>query len=636
VAALRLPLAGVGTILLLTPTAPQAPPVQATLPLPEMFRPLLPNLARAIQLCQRSERYTRDLIFERDESRSALRQIQERAQVTLDSIGDGVITSDPQGQVEYLNPVAEKLTGWSSHEAVGRWVEEVFRVVEEGSGKEAESMIAATLAGQVNPRSQKVLSLLHRSKGETPIEYSSAPIRDREGAILGVVLVFHDVSTTRKLTQMLSWQANHDPLTGLLSRRAFERRLEEAIASARRGEARHFLLYLDLDQFKVVNDTCGHVAGDELLRQLGDLLRSVIRERDALARLGGDEFGMVLEDAPLSYAMTIAQKLRQAIQAFRFSWRERPFRIGASIGIAAIDGHDLELGAVMSAADLACYAAKEGGRNRIHLYTPGDAELTQRRGEMNRMAEIAFALEHNQFHLYAQPIVPVVRPGPPGRHLEILVRMSDQGGRLLPPASFIPAAERYHLMPAIDQWVIREVFGVLGGMFKGGWQPQKGDLLSINLSGTSLNDDDLLPFIQGELVAQAIPPELICFEITETAAVAHLGKASKLIEALHKIGCRFSLDDFGSGLSSFPYLKALPVDFLKIDGGFVRDMLIDPIDRAMVESINRIGHVMGKRTIAEAVEQPELLTALEEIGVDCAQGFAIARPRPLHEVLALV
>ena len=422
----------------------------------------------------------------------------------------------------------------------------------------------------------------------------------------------------------LSYHASHDALTGLVNRRESEHRLERILARATQEES-HAVIYLDLDQFKVVNDTCGHIAGDELLRQVGAVLASQVRKRDTLARLGGDEFGALLEHCQQGQALRIAYKMREALQDFRFVWQDRSFTVGASIGLVPIKPGVDTLASVFRAADDACYAAKDQGRNRVHLYQPDDHELAQRHGEMQWVPRIQEALASNRFSLFYQPIIPLGQSGQP--HGEVLLRLLNRDGDLIPPSAFIPAAERYNQMQAIDRWVIRTVFAAL-------CDPDTfppSTCVAINLSGQSLSDQHFLEFVEQQIENGAIPLDRICFEITETAAISNLTHAKRFFSAFKPRGCRFALDDFGSGLSSFAYLKALPVDFLKIDGGFVKDMVRDPIDYAMVEAIHRIGHVMGIKTVAESVENERILAQLKAIGVNYAQGYEVGKPRPLGE-----
>lgn len=426
--------------------------------------------------------------------------------------------------------------------------------------------------------------------------------------------------------QQISYQASHDALTGLVNRREFERRLGMALDEAQFKPTLHSMLYLDLDQFKIVNDTCGHNAGDALLQQLAATLQAKLRQNDILARLGGDEFGVLLEHCPGEPALRIAETLRLAVASFRFLWRDKTFSVGASIGLATFGGEGMAVGDVFSIVDGACYVAKDLGRNRIHVYSPDDTELAERTGQMNWVGRITRALEENRMHLYRQVIVPLDgKTDKAERHYEVLLRMLDEDGRQISPAAFIPAAERYNLMPTVDFWVIRNAFENYARLRR----QSRGCNLSINLSGATLGDESLLPYIREQLQRFSVPPTAICFEITETAAIAKLASATVLIQELKQLGCRFALDDFGSGMSSFGYLKNLPIDFIKIDGAFVRDVDRDPIDRAMVEAINNIGHVMGIKTIAEFVETEAIAAVLRGLGVDYAQGYYIGRPEPL-------
>lgn len=426
----------------------------------------------------------------------------------------------------------------------------------------------------------------------------------------------------------ISYQASHDALTGLINRREFERRLEVVLQEAEFRNTSHSMLYLDLDQFKIVNDTCGHNAGDALLQQLAVTLKTELRQHDVLARLGGDEFGVLLEHCPGEPALRIAESLRQAVSAFRFVWGDKTFSVGVSIGLVTFGGEGLTVSDVFSIVDGACYVSKDLGRNRIHVYSPDDAELAERKGQMNWVGRITKALEEERIVLFRQRIAPLQGDDAGPMRYEVLLRMRDEEGQLISPMAFIPAAERYGLMPAIDFWVIRTAFAQYARHCR---HEAQGCHFSINLSGATLGDDKLLPFIREQLLHFDVPPTAICFEITETTAIAKLTLASKLIAELRQLGCRFALDDFGSGMSSFAYLKNLPVDFIKIDGAFVRDLERDPIDRAMVEAINNIGHVMGIKTIAEFVETEAIADELRRMGVDYAQGYWVGRPEPIDE-----
>jgi len=434
-----------------------------------------------------------------------------------------------------------------------------------------------------------------------------------------------------KEKERFSYHATHDALTGLINRHEFDRRLTTALARTRIDKSKHAILYLDLDQFKVVNDTCGHIAGDELLRQLTTLLKNVIRDEDTLARLGGDEFGVLLDYCELPKAEQIAEILRETIQDFRFSWDDNIFSIGASIGVVAIDEDSEGLTNILSTADTACYIAKERGRNRIHVYKRGSAELEKRKGEMQWVSTITKALEDNRFKLFYQPIVPVNRHRKLPNHVEILLAMTSEDGQTIPPGAFIPAAERFNLMESIDLWVIQNSLEYI--LKYKITNPDHPMMFSINLSGISLSNDTVLARIMELIEKYKLKKDTICFEITETAAIANLSNACNFIKELNKLGCQFSLDDFGSGLSSFTYLKNLPVNSIKIDGSFVKDINKDLMDFAFVKSINEIGHVMGMKTIAEFVENVSILKLLRDINVDMAQGFFIQRPLPLDELL---
>jgi diguanylate cyclase (GGDEF)-like protein len=465
---------------------------------------------------------------------------------------------------------------------------------------------------------------VNRSGQEVAIQDSAAPIRDRVGAIIGAVMVFHDVSKERRLRRALAYQASHDALTGLINRREFENRLNNALLSAKSDpHLTHALLYLDLDQFKVVNDTCGHQAGDLLLKQVTGVLQTRIRASDTIARLGGDEFGILLQDCTLDGAEKIADTLRQAIRDYRFEWQDRAMNIGVSIGIVELSGSSESITSAMSTADVACYAAKDSGRNRVHTYQQGAAP--ERHREMQWVSRLTRACDENRLELYYQPIVPIGANRDPRGHYELLLRMRGEQGELIQPAEFIPAAERYNIMPMIDRWVVSQALGALAH-YRSDGDPRTGYTLSINLSGTSLNDDRFLEFLVNELQTYDLSPGSVCFEITETAAISNLANVVHFMKEFRLRGCQFSLDDFGSGLSSFMYLKNLPVDYLKIDGQFIQNVTTDRVDRSMVEAITQIGHAMGIKTIAERVETAEVLDCLAAIGVEYAQGIYIAAP----------
>jgi diguanylate cyclase (GGDEF)-like protein/PAS domain S-box-containing protein len=562
-------------------------------------------------------------ITERKLYEDALFREKESAQITLQSIGDGVITTDAKGMIDYVNPVAETLTGWRLEDAQGRAIEEIFRAFHEETCEPLENPLAVAIRRTRSIKSVRPMLLIRRDGNEIYVESTASPIRDGSGAVAGGVLVFHDVSEARELNRRLSYHASHDVLTGLVNRREFENRMERALKSAKAHETSYALCYLDLDQFKIINDTCGHSAGDALLGQVGALLKSKVRWRDTLARLGGDEFGILLESCSLDEAMRTAESLREAVRNFKFTWEERTFRLGASIGVVPIAPENADVASVLSAADSASQAAKEAGRNRVHSFEENDIDLMRRRREMQWAARINNALEEGRFELFRQTILPLQTPES-GAHYELLLRMRDEAGKIVAPDNFIAAAERYGITPSIDRWVIENAFRWLVSEAD---EREKLTLCSINLSGQSLGDDKFLPYVIEQFHRSGLDASKICFEITETAAIASFSQANRFIQALKELGCKFALDDFGTGLSSFGYLKHFPVDFLKIDGSFVKEILHDPIDREMVRSINEIGHLTGKQTIAEFAENVEIINMLRSLGVDYAQGYGVSQPQ---------
>ncbi|MBA5685948.1 EAL domain-containing protein [Rugamonas apoptosis] len=575
-----------------------------------------------------------DISRRKSEARHVARQ-RELAEITLRSIGEGVITTDADGHTLYLNRVAEQLTGWTSELAQGVDVATTLRLVDEEAGADQEHVARKCLRLRQTVTVEANSLLITREGRHIPIEESAAPIWTDDNELLGAVVVFRDVSHERRLTRQLSWQATHDALTGLINRAEFENQLAVALHSAKEEGHVHALLYLDLDQFKVVNDTCGHSAGDLLLQLLAKLLQTQMRDSDILARLGGDELGVLLPHCPPAQALHVAEGLRHSVKGFRFVWDNHSFELGVSIGVVEVNETSKSLSELLVAADQACYQAKERGRNRVHQYQESDARLTQRHGEMLWVSRLTEAFDKRRFRLYAQPIVGLTAQVEP--HEEVLVRIRDAKGRLILPGAFIPAAERYDMMLDIDRWVIRSVCRHIQSV-RDSMTPDQAYVDShqrqparyaINLSGTSIGDDALHDFIVEQFRQYDVAPDEICFEITETAAIANLPAAQEFMRKLKALGCSFSLDDFGSGLSSFAYLKALPVDFLKIDGVFVRDLATNAINRAMVKAINEVGHVMGIRTVAEFVEDDAILAQVRDIGVDYAQGYAVGQVRPL-------
>jgi diguanylate cyclase (GGDEF)-like protein/PAS domain S-box-containing protein len=571
------------------------------------------------------------------------------AAVTLDCIGDGVITTDAHGATRYLNRAAEQLTGWSRQRAAGRDVAEVLPLVDEATGLPLEHGAYKCLLKRESVALSAHAMLVTRDGRRIAVEDTAAPIRLGNGDVLGAVVVFRDVTHQRALSSQLSWHASHDVLTGLANRREFERHIAHALHASKQDDHTHALLYIDLDRFKLVNDSAGHAAGDALLQILANLLQQKMRESDVLARIGGDELGVLLTYCQLDQARLIAEEIRQLVKEFRFVWDEQSFQIGASIGMVEISADSKSVSDLLLAADEACYLAKDEGRNRVHVHSESDAALARRHSEMMWVPRLNDAIQHDRFALYAMPIAGL--QGDRLGHEEILLRLKDgDGGELIRPDRFIPAAERYHMMPMLDRWVIRAVcqhiaghrcdvppraFNGAGPAAHNGADGRAGDgaapaMFAVNLSGPSMNDDTLHQFITDQFAHHHIDPTRICFEITETAAIRNLPKAQDLMHRLKLLGCRFSLDDFGSGLSSFGYLKSLPVDYLKIDGSFIRGIASNPVHRAMVEAIHKVGRVIGIQTIAEFVEDSETLDVINNIGIDYAQGYAVGRERALH------
>jgi diguanylate cyclase (GGDEF)-like protein/PAS domain S-box-containing protein len=553
----------------------------------------------------------------------------ERAQITLHSIGDGVITTDSKGCIDYMNPIAEALTGWRYHQAMGLSLEAVVHLEEEQSGIVIADPAQRCLSEKriVRPTTDNVL--ISRSGGRKSIQGTAAPMFDAQGNVIGAVLVFKDVSDSRRMQKMMVHQATHDPLTGLVNRTEFEVRMESALQSAKNFDNTHAMLFLDLDQFKIVNDTAGHVAGDELLKQISSLLAGQLRGRDTLGRLGGDEFSVLLENCPLPKARKVAEMLIDVIRDYRFVWEQKTYQVGVSIGIVAITAESTTRKQLMQDADQACYVAKDLGRGRAHVYTEADAGIKGRQPEKMQRKDISDALAGDRFRLLYQPILGLDYDQTRlHNRAELLLRMLDTSDRLIMPGAFLPAAARYGLMPQIDRWVIEKVFRSYPHVFM-----QNPDLvLSLNLSAPSIADESLADYILQLFETSVIQPHQICFEVAETALSHNLTNASRIISTLRAAGCSFALDDFGSGLASFAALKDMPVDFVKIDGSLIRDICSDAVDSTMVESINSLAHLLDIKTIAESVDGREELEKVRAIGIDYAQGYYLGELTSLDDI----
>lgn len=560
----------------------------------------------------------------------ALQAEKERLRITLHSIGDGVICTDEHGLITFVNPIAAALTGWPEAIAIGRHCTAVFRIEHEENPDASVCPITGALATRERISVKDGIVLVGRFGARIDIEATASPVSKPSGELLGAVLVFQDVTRSRTLQKELAQLATHDALTGLRNRSAFEHTLGEHCESTVHDGGVHALCFLDLDRFKIINDTAGHAAGDALLREVGRLIREQMRRQDVVARLGGDEFGILLLDCELDDARAIAERLIERIGRIRFSWGGRIYEVGASIGIARIDAETPLAADVMSRADVACYAAKAAGRNRVSIYHLSEGDARRHHNELHTAAGIRAALDNDRFVVYAQEIRDLRPSGHLHSHCELLVRMRDERGDLLAPGAFIPAAERYGLMASIDRWMIRRVLHRFDRAILS--VPRLS--VSINLSANSLDDPTLLDFLAEALDESALPPHRLSFEITETSLINNITHAGRLVEDLRAAGYAIMLDDFGAGLSSFAYLEQFPADYLKIDGGFVRKLATHPLDRAIVESINDVGHKIGAVTIAEFVEDEATLDLVREIGIDMAQGWHVGRPEPLEDLLA--
>jgi len=550
----------------------------------------------------------------------------EQLEITLQSITDGVVSVDAAGRIEYMNVVAESLFGWKFEEAEQKSLFSRVNIVDESTEQSLNSDVQRRMKDQESFKLGPD-ALIMKPSGECfNVECFFSPIYTGQEDLTGYVIVIHDVTEAHQWSQKLKFEASHDALTGLVNRAEFEGRLQQAIKISEEMHSEHVLCFLDLDQFKIVNDTCGHAAGDELLRQLTTELHTVVRKRDTLARLGGDEFGILLWQCDLEHGEKVAKQVLDKVGGFRFCWAGKNFTVGASIGVVEVTPASGSWADVLSLADSACYEAKESGRHRVHVIRPGETQTVERQGEMQWVTRIINAVETDGFNLYHQLVSPVVAEGNDELHYEVFVRYKDQDGVMYPPGAFLPAAERYGVIGLIDRWVVRQALTWLADNED---HLKKLSLISINLSSTALSDKTMIDYIH-EVIDQAqVDARKICFEITETAAVTNLAETCEFISKLQEIGCLCALDDFGAGMSSFSYLKHMPVDFVKIDGSFVRNIAEDHIDCAMVKSINEIGHVMGKKTIAKYCESEAVYKKLVEMGVDYAQGNYLSKPAPL-------
>lgn len=549
---------------------------------------------------------------------------------TLDSLGEGVITTDVGGRIDYLNQAGEQLIGVSAVEALGKSITDIIQLLDESDRRSLGDPVRHCLATQSKVTAGRRGLMISRDGGEErSVELTVTPLKGQKGDLVGTVIVVRDVSELRGITKQMSYQASHDALTGLVNRREFERRLEEALATAHTNEAKHVLCYLDLDRFKAVNDTCGHMAGDGMLREVAALIKETVRDSDTVGRLGGDEFGLLLVGCPLDKARQIADDVVRKISDYRFVWKDKIFNIGISVGLIEISRESGAPDEVMSAADSACYVAKKHG-NHVHVYSARDEAVARHRGEIQWLQRLQSALKDNRFELMAQPIVATssLSSGPA---LEVLLRLQDDnvpGG--ISPAEFLRAAERYRLMSDVDRWVVQTSLTALG---RGGIRLPSNRSLSINLSGQTLGDPQFLEFVVDVLDRTGVAPNQLCFEVTENSVITNIEHAQRFIGVLHGMGCQFALDDFGRGLSSFGNLKNLQLDYLKIDGTFIRNLAVDSVNQAMVAAMIKLARTLNFQVIAEQVEDAGALDAAKKMGVDFVQGYYLGRPQPLARIV---
>jgi diguanylate cyclase (GGDEF)-like protein/PAS domain S-box-containing protein len=548
-------------------------------------------------------------------------------QHALHSLAEAILTTDVAGKIDYLNPAAELLLGVTQAQAQGRLLEEVATVLEAADRKLlAEPVKQAAAGGSPINLARRALVLQRAGGGDRSIELAASPLKDEQGTILGAVVMLHDVTELRGMQRQMSYQATHDALTGLVNRREFEHRLETAIESAHRGDANHVLCYLDLDRFKIVNDTSGHLAGDSMLREIAKLLREAVRDSDTVARLGGDEFGMLLVGCPLDKARQIADDVCRAVAEYRFVWKDRVFNAGVSVGLVEI-GREAGTGEqALIAADSACYVAKKEGAGRVAVYSARDEALARQTGELQWLQKLQSAIKEDRFELHYQPIVSAYGSNASGPSMEVLLRMTDEAGNLVLPGEFLHAADRYRLTGKLDRWVVQST---LQGLSNSTIVLPEQRSVAINISGQTLGDGQFLEFVVECFDRTGVSPAQVCFEITESAVVANLEHARRFVGVLHGMGCTFTIDDFGSGVGSFSNLKNLPLDYLKIDGSFMRNLGRDSVNQAMVTAMIKLARTLNFKIIAEQVEDVAALDAARRMGVDYVQGYAIARPAPL-------
>jgi diguanylate cyclase (GGDEF)-like protein/PAS domain S-box-containing protein len=550
-----------------------------------------------------------------------------QARRALESLSEALITTDAEGRVDYMNPAAARLMAVAAEDAIGSTLDELAKVVDEADRKLlADPVRQALAAGTPLNLGRRALLIQAPQSAERLVELSAAPIRLETGETVGAVMLLHDVTEMRGLARQMSYQATHDGLTGLVNRREFERRLQEALETAHRGDSAHVLCYLDLDRFKAINDAGGHGAGDAMLRETAKILRDAVRDSDTVSRIGGDEFGMLLTGCPLEKARQIADDVCRSVNEFRFVWKDRIFNVGVSVGLVEIGRDSGSSEEALAAADSACYVAKRHG-GHVAVYSARDEIFARQTGEIQWLQTLQSALRDSRFELYCQPIMAAFAGNDEGPAMEVLVRLRDEKtGEHLPVAEFVRAAERYRLMVLVDRWVVQTTLTALGRSAIA-LAPKRS--VAINISGQTLADTQFLEFVVDCFDATGSRPEQVCFEIAENAVVANPEQARRFVGVLHGMGCRFALDDFGSGLGSFSHLKYLAVDYLKIDGSFFKNLARDTVNQAMVTAMIKLARSLNFKVIAEQVEDASALEAARRIGVDYLQGYAVGRPEKL-------
>jgi len=547
---------------------------------------------------------------------------------TLDSLGEGIITTDVNGRIDYMNQAAEQIVSVQAVDALGKTITELFTLLDEADRRSLGDPVRQCLSTQSKVTvGRRGLMISSNGAEERSVELTVTPLKGQRGDLTGTVIVVRDVSEVRGIARQMSYQASHDALTGLVNRREFERRLEEALQSAHSNTARHVLCYLDLDRFKTVNDSCGHIAGDSMLREVAALIKETVRDSDTVGRLGGDEFGLLLVGCPLEKARQIADDVVRKTADYRFVWKDKIFNIGVSVGLIEISRESGAPEELMSAADSACYVAKKQG-NHVHVYSARDEAVARQRGEIQWLQKLQAALRENRFTLMTQTIVSMA-PDAHGPALEVLLRLQDDTvPEGISPVEFLRAAERYRLMSDVDRWVVQ---ASLTALSRGSIKLPPNRSMAINLSGQTLGDPQFLEFVVECLDRTGVLADQVCFEVTENSVITNIEHAQRFIGVLHGMGCQFALDDFGRGLSSFGNLKYLALDYLKIDGSFIRNLGSDTVNQAMVAAMIKLARTLNFQVVAEQIEDDGALEAATRMGVDFVQGYHLSRPQPLFK-----